>query len=462
MAETDQPRAEIEWIELFYLMVRIAPFRGLFYNQQKIRDLSKVVAPPYDIIAREEQERLHRKSPYNFVRLDLSQEADSYGTVAALFETWQNEGIFERDRVPAIYFLSHRFPLKDGRPKERRGFFALFELQDFSSGAIRPHEKTLAAPKEDRLRLMLASNAQFSPIFALYAQPKQTINAMLAEHTDGVAPYIEIQIDSGEQCRLWRIGDEALVREVRRAMKDQPLLIADGHHRYEATLDYRDQMRAQRGKWNGREAFNYIMAYFANMNDENLVILPTHRLVRGYTAQPFLQLEETLQTYFYIEQYPKTAQGQGWFLKALKSGGKKQRMIGASFKRDPRYLILRLKNKRIMQRLAKDLSAPLRELDVSMLHRLLLEHILGLTPEQQSSGDNIRYSQDEEAVLQALEKEDYQAAFILNPPKVEEILTIASSGEKMPQKSTYFYPKLLSGLVINKVDPEEEIQEQTS
>jgi uncharacterized protein (DUF1015 family) len=194
------------------------------------------------------------------------------------------------------------------------------------------------------------------------------------------------------------------------------------------------------------------------MDDENLVILPTHRLVRGYAPQPFLQLEDTLQKYFYVEQYPKTLEGLGWFLKALKSGAKKQRLIGVSFKRDPRYLILRLKSKRIMQRLAKDLSAPLRELDVTTLHLLILEHILGLAPDQQIGGETIRYSQDEEAVLQALEKEDFQAAFILNPPKAGDILTIATGGEKMPQKSTYFYPKLISGLIVNKIDRKEEVQ----
>jgi uncharacterized protein (DUF1015 family) len=192
-----------------------------------------------------------------------------------------------------------------------------------------------------------------------------------------------------------------------------------------------------------------------------VVILPTHRLVRGYESKAFLQLEEALQKYFYIEQYPKTPEGKSSFLKALKNSGKKHRVIGASFKRDPRYLILRLKNKRIMQRLAKDLSAPLRELEVSILHHLVLEHILGLSPEQQTNGDTIRYSQDEEAVLQALEKEDYQAAFILNATKSADILAIVDSGETMPQKSTYFYPKLISGLVVNRIDPLEELQEPT-
>jgi len=438
-------------------MARIAPFRGVFYNQKKIRDLTKVVAPPYDVISKDEQERLYKKSPYNFVRLDLSQEPDSYNAVAQALQEWQAQGVLERDVTAAIYFLAHRFKLKGGEQKLRHGFFALTELQEFSSGVIRPHEKTLDAPKEDRLKLMLACHAQLSPIFALYTQPKQTINHMLEVAVEGLAPLIQVEQDNGDECRLWRITDGELIQKVQREMQEQWLLIADGHHRYEATLNYRDQLRAERGEWSGRESFNYIMTYFANMTDDNVVILPTHRLVRGFTHKPFIELEEALQTYFYVEQHPKTPEGKVSFLKALKAAAKKHRVIGASFKRDPRYLILRLKNKRIMQRLAKDLSTPLRELDVSILHLLILGQIFGLTPEQQVGGENIRYAQDEEATLQTLEKEDYQAAFILNATKKEEVLAIVSAGEKMPQKSTYFYPKLLSGLILNKIDPEEEI-----
>ena len=440
-------------------MIRIAPFRGIFYNQKKIRDLSKVIAPPYDVISKEEQEKLYKKSPHNFIRLDLNQEPDSYSAASQLFNEWLASDVFERDPTPSIYFLSHRFKLKSGEQKLRQGFLALTELQDFSIGEIRPHEKTLDAPKEDRLKLMLACNAQLSPIFALYSEPRNTINRMLAVQVEGVEPYIEIEQDNGDQCHLWRITDIELIQKIQREMNDQRLLIADGHHRYEATLSYRDRMRHERGQWNGREAFNYIMVYFANINDDNVVILPTHRLVRGYSHKPFLELEEALQTYFYVEQHPKTPEGRISFLKALKTAAKKHRVVGASFKRDPRYLILRLKNKRIMQRLAKDLSGPLRELDVSTLHLLILEHILGMAPDEQAKAENIRYSQDEEFVLQALEKEDYQAAFILNATKVEEIQAIVASGEKMPQKSTYFYPKLLSGLIVNQIDPNEEIQD---
>ena len=438
-------------------MIRIAPFRALCYSRKKIKDLSKVIAPPYDVISKDEQDKLYKKSAYNFVRLDLSQDPDSYNAVAQLLGEWQNQGVLERDETPAIYFSSHSFKLKSDEQKVRLGFFALTELQDFSTGAIRPHEKTLDAPKEDRLKLMLACNAQLSPIFVLYAQPKQMVNRTLSVAVEGMAPFIETELDSGDELKLWRVSDPAVIAKVQAEMAEQTLLIADGHHRYEATLRYRDQLRSEHGPGTGNEAYNFILTYFANIDDDNVVILPTHRLVRGFTHKPFLELEEALQTYFYLEQHPKTPEGKSSFLKALKNGAKKHRVIGASFKRDPRYLILRLKNKRIMQRLAKDLSAPLRELDVSTLHLLILEHILGMSPAEQVGGTTIRYSQDDELVLQALEKEDYQAAFILAATKKDEIQAIVAANEKMPQKSTYFYPKLSSGLIVNKIDVNEQI-----
>src|ERR671922_825871 len=180
-------------------MIRIAPFRGVFYNQKKIRDLSKVIAPPYDVVSKEEQEKLYKKSPYNFIRLDLSQEADSYPAAAQLLNEWLATSVFERDPTPAIYFLSHGFKLKSGEQKVRQGFLALTELQDFSEGTIRPHEKTHDAPKEDRLRLMLACHAQLSPIFALYSEPRQAINRVLAQQVEGTDPFITVERDGGEE-----------------------------------------------------------------------------------------------------------------------------------------------------------------------------------------------------------------------------------------------------------------------
>jgi len=442
-------------------MVRIAPFRGIVYNPKTIRDPSKVVAPPYDVISPEEQERLCRKSPQNIVRLILNQEPNPYEDAARLFEQWQTDGVLVRAEQPAIYFLSQRFPLKSGEQKERLGFIALTRIEDFSSGSVYPHENTFQGPREDRVKLLHACKANLSPIFGLYSQPRQTLTEALKEHIQGVPPNIQVKEDGKGSSQLWQITDPEVIHLVQRQMQDQPLLIADGHHRYEAAMNYRNHLRGEHSHWSGREAFNYVMMYFSNMTDDGLVILPTHRLVRDFDSMPFLQLEESLQKYFNMDQYPKTPDGRHSFLQDLQKGGKKHRLIGVSFKGDPRYLILRLKNKKAMQNLGKEMSPALLELDVTILHFLILEHILGLTPERQVANDTISYPQDEEEALKAVERGDYKAAFILGPPRAQEILAIALGGEKMPQKSTYFYPKLLSGLVINKIDPNEHIQDET-
>ncbi len=441
-------------------MVRIAPFRGILYNSKKVRDPSKVVAPPYDVISAHEQERLHRKSPHNVVRLILNQEPNPYDEAARLFEQWQTDDVLVRADQPAIYFLSQRFPLKNGKQIERLGFIALTRIEDFSDGSIHPHENTFQGPRDDRMNLLHACKANLSPIFGLYSQPRQTITEALEEHVRGVSPDIHVKEEGKGSSTLWQITDSDIIGQVQRQMQDQPLLIADGHHRYEAAMNYRNQLRAEQSQWTGREAYNYVMMYFSNMTEDGLVILPTHRLVRDFDSMPFLQLEGSLQKYFNVDQFPKNQDGRRSFLQELQKGGKKHRLIGASFKGDPRYLILRLKNKKAMQNLGKEMSAALLELDVTILHHLILEQVLGLAPERQVMGDAISYPQDEEEALKAVEKGEYKAAFILGPPRAQEILAIALGGEKMPQKSTYFYPKILSGLVINKIDHGELIQDE--
>ncbi len=438
-------------------MVRIAPFRGIVYNPKKTRDFSKVVAPPYDVITPEEQERLYQKSPQNVVRLILNREPNPYEEAARTFEQWLADGVLVRGDQPAIYFLSQRFKLKSGEEKERLGFMALTRIEDASTGGIHPHEKTHKEPLEDRIKVLHSCQANLSPIFALYSQLKQIITQMLEEHVRGTPPSIQVKDAGKGSSLLWQITDDEIIGSLQRQIEDQPLLIADGHHRYEAAMSYRDHLRGERGQWSGREGFNYVLMYFANMAEDGLVVLPTHRLIREFPRIPFLQLEEALQTHFHMEQYPKTPEGRRSFLQDLHKGAKKRHLIGVSFKGDPRYLILRLKNKRSMQRLGKEMGESLLELDVSVLHLLLIEHILGLSPEAQVQGGNISYQQDTEDTLNAVEKGATQAVFILNPPQPEQILAVAMGGEKMPQKSTYFYPKLLSGLVINKIDLDEEI-----
>lgn len=438
-------------------MARIVSFRGLLYNQSKIPDLSKVIAPPYDVITPEEQESLYGRSPHNIVRLILNRDRDCYDSAARLFERWQAERILVRDESPSIYFLRHRFCVK-GEEKERLGFIALVRIEEPSSGTIRPHERTMEGPKDDRFRLLSACRANLSPIFGLYSQAEATINRALAERAQGEPPFIQARDDGGGACLLWRVTDPEVIRLIQREMDEKTLLIADGHHRYEAALNYRDTLRREGGKGTGRETFNYVLMYFANLNDSGLTVLPTHRLLQDSSSISIQKLDNALQRYFYVEAYPKTQEGRRWFLKTLMSGSKRHRLMGTSFRKDPRYLILRLKNKRSMQRLAKHMSTVLRELDVTTLHLLVFGHILGLAPDKQAQV--ISYTQDEEQALQSVETGTSEAAFILNPPRPEEILAVALQGEKMPQKSTYFYPKLHSGLVINKIDPNEEILDE--
>ncbi|HEX9878599.1 MAG TPA: DUF1015 domain-containing protein, partial [Candidatus Binatia bacterium] len=221
-------------------MVHIAPFRGIVYNPKKTRDYSKVVAPPYDIISPEEQEKLYRKSPHNVVRLILNRESDPYEEAARTFSQWQADGTLLRADRPAIYFLKERFNMKNGEAKERLGFLALTRLEEGALGGVHPHEKTLKAPLEDRIRVLQACGANLSPIFALYSQPKQNITLMLEEQVRGVAPTIQVKGEGQGSCLLWEIADAELIGSIQRQMQDQPLLIADGHHRYEAAMRYRD------------------------------------------------------------------------------------------------------------------------------------------------------------------------------------------------------------------------------
>lgn len=436
-------------------MALVAPFRGLLYNPRKFSDLSDIIAPPYDVITPAEQEKLYRNSPYNVVRLILNRDPDSYASVARIFADWQREGVLTRDERPAVYFLRQRFALKDGETKEREGFVVLARLEDLASGVIRPHEKTLAEPKEDRFRLLLACRANLSQIFALYADEQRNANGMLVEHAGRTSPLFQAREGGGGSCLFWRVTDESIIRRLQRELEDKTLLIADGHHRYEAAMRYRDYLRERTPQRTGRESFEYVMMYLANLADDGVVILPTHRLLKALPPVP--NLEEALQRYFYLEAYPKTPEGRRWFLKALKNGARKRPLIGASFQRDARYLILRVKNKRTLQRLAKAMNPALRELDVTILHLLVLEQVLGLSPENQVAANTLGYLHDEEEALHSVESGACQAAFILNPPRAQETLAVALQGEKMPQKSTYFFPKLPSGLVMNKIEPGEEV-----
>lgn len=434
-------------------MARIFPFRGLAYDPRKIRDFSGVVAPPYDVISPEQQRELYDRSPHNVVRLDFCRDADPYEAVPRRFREWQDHGVLVPEEAPAIYYLSQEYRLEDGVPKERRGFIALAAIDDFGSRGIHGHEATLAEPREDRLKLMLACDAQFSSILCVYKDEKPTLTRALSEHAASRKPKAEARLDGYGVSRLWAVTDPGLIAMAQDAMSERAVFIADGHHRYEAASGYRDRRLAEgRGGSGDDRGFDRVMMYFANIEEEGVVILPTHRLVREMPRLPFRELEARLQRYFHVEPFPGNRDGRRQFLATLRSPKRGQRLLGASFQGDPRYLALRLRNRKTLQRLAPGMSPELRGLDVTTLHVLLMEQVLGVSTRDAVNTETVAYTHDAEEALDRVESDGCRAAFLLNPPSAREMMDVSLKGDKMPQKSTYFFPKLLTGLVIHKVE----------
>ena len=433
-------------------MAKIFPFRGLTYDPGKVGDFSRVMAPPYDVISPEHQAELYERSPRNVVRIDFSRDADPYAAVSQRFREWQDDGTLVAEEVPSIYYLSQEYRLRDGVARERRGFIALAAIEGFGDGAIHGHEATLAEPREDRLKLMLACDAQFSSILALYTDEKPTLTDALRDHVSSRKPKVEAELGEFGTSRLWAVNDPGLIGMVQEALRERSVFIADGHHRYEAAGNYRRRRLAERSGATGDEGFNRVMMYFANLEEEGVVILPTHRLVRAMPPVPPAELEEKLRQYFQVEEFPRDADGRRRFLETLEHPKDGERVLGASFRDDPRYLALRPRDAEAMERLAPDMSPELRGLDVTTLHVLVMEHILGVSTRDAVNTDAVAYTHDAEEALAESEAGRCQAALILNPPSAGEMIAVSLKGEKMPQKSTYFFPKLVTGLVIHKVE----------
>ena len=441
-------------------MAVIAPFKGILYEKEKVGDFSKVVAPPYDVISPEGQERLYQKSNYNIVRLDFAkgltddnETNNRYTRAASDFKKWMDEGVLVRDEKPAIYIYEQDYRLKDGSIKTRRGFISLVRLEDFDSGLILPHERTLSGPKTDRLNLTRAVGANLSPIFSLYSDPGLKTSALLSGESKN-PPVIDVQGEDGVNNRIWRISDEATINALIRKMSDKMIFIADGHHRYETALNYRNEMREKNPGYTGEEGFNYTLMYFSNMDDEGLTIFPTHRLIYGVKDFDPSVFEKRLSENFDIEHLKIKEEGRdlGRLLEELKAKGRQGHSFGVCASGMDHLSIITLKDEGVMDRFVSDHSKAYRRLDVTILHTLVVENILGISKERQEKKENIEYIQDEAEGLSKVKNGARQALFILNPTKVTEVEEVAKAKDKMPQKSTYFYPKLLTGLVLNPID----------
>lgn len=431
---------------------KILPFQGLRYNQDKVRSLADVVTPPYDVISADMQEELYQRSAYNFCRLDFpKEEGDArYSVVADVYKKWIQDKILIADDKPCIYIHHHTFTLPDGRNVVRKGFLAARRVEDFSEGGIKPHEKTLDGPKLDRLNMTRATHCNLSPVFSLYADPKFEIENKLQRLTQ-TTPVVDFVSSDQERHQLWKLTDAKTLTELDQVLSDRPLFIADGHHRYETSINYRNEMRAQNPEHKMDGASEYILMYFSNMNDDGLVILPIHRALHGMADLSYEDLLSKLSAFFEI--YPVDGGQVEQNLSQLEEVGRNNHSFWIVSPDNQKSCIVSLSRTKWMQLPESNQIADcLRGLDVTVLHQLVFRQLLGLSEESQAKQENLIYWKSTERAIRETSDGNCQYTFILNPTRVEDVQNVAGAGEKMPQKSTYFFPKIVSGLVLHSVD----------
>ncbi|MBI4412533.1 MAG: DUF1015 domain-containing protein [Deltaproteobacteria bacterium] len=441
---------------------KILPFRAFYYNTQKVGDLSRVVIPPYDVINPEMQREFYQRSDANFVRVDLAREPGDlrYEAARGTFEEWLRQEILVRQAKPGFYFHHQTFTLPDGREITRRGFFGVRRIEDFSEGGVKPHEKTLEGPKADRLKLTRAVRAQLSPVFSLYSDPVMRVDHLAARLKDN-PPLFDFKTVEGERHQLWCETDPIVCKLVGEFVSEQPVFIADGHHRYETALNYRDECRRNFPPGEGFQSFNYVLMYFTNRNDEGMVILPIHRALHHLGNFDIADFIRMLQKHFSVTPLPtdKPPGGDPDEITARLALEGKESHAFVLITRDPKKTFLLSMKRRAWRHspVAATVPPALVDLDVTVLHRLVFEEILRITPQAQAGQENIIYWKDTRRAIEETRQGNGEITFLLNPTRIEDMERVATAGEKMPQKSTYFYPKILSGLVINPLNPEEQL-----
>ncbi len=417
-------------------MADVQPLRALHYDLARTGGLQAVTAPPYDVIDPEQRAALLASSPHNVVEVDLPTGEDPYRHAAETFAAWQAEGILVRDPEPALWALEQDYTGPDGRARTRRGFFARVRVEDYGPGRIRPHERTHPGPKEDRLSLTRATRANLSPIFTLYDDPAGAAWSALEPHT-ARQPFGAVSDPDGTLHRIWRIADPAAIARVHDALAAAELLIADGHHRYETARVYADEVGGEGGH-------RYALMCLVSLQDPGLTIFPTHRLVRGLTSDQQELLAVVLKEHFEIERVEpgelRPPDGAG----PLSLG-----YIDAHFRQGFR---LTLSDQAVADALLADRPEPYRRLDTAVLESLILKGPIGLTDDDISHLNRLGYSRTDDEALELVMSGEYDAAFFLRPSPVEQVREIAAAGETMPPKSTYFFPKVLTGMLFSPLD----------
>ncbi len=418
-------------------MPEIKPFKGIRYNLKRIKDIAKVITQPYDQITDEMEKEYKERSPYSFVNLVLTHYADGhnrtqeYNNAKRCIQEWLKEQIFVQDEQDSIYPYFQEFSL-EGKDYVRRGFICRLRLEELGKGNILPHEKTLSKPKEDRLNLTRITEKDFEPVFLLYTDPNNTVMEIIEKECKN-PPIIDVKDDREIGHKLWQITNENIIKKITSALKDAILVIADGHHRYETAFNYRNEL----GDIDENHPANFKMVTLVNIRDPGLVILPTHRLIMNLKGFDLDVFTKRVNEFFEIKKVAK---------QDLKSVLEKEKVHTFGFYSCKQSLILKLKDLKLMKKILPDRSKEYQNLDVAILHNLLIEHILGIKLEKVE--DHIRYQRGIEETLKRVDSNEFQFAFLMNPTRPEQVRDVATNKERMPQKSTDFYPKLISGLVL--------------
>ena len=441
-------------------MANIAPFKGIRYNAHKVGDLSKVVSQPYDRVRYGLQDRYYDQHPYNIVRIIKGREHPNdvptdnvYTRAADYFHTWLDAGYLLRDPNPAFYVYHQTFTLPDGTELTRRAFIAALELVEFEEGIVLPHERTLSGPKIDRLNLLRATNTNFGQIFMLYPDAENRINAIFDAAIAGRQPDADVRemFEQDVRQELWVVADpEVTAKVVAEMTPKQGLIIADGHHRYETALNFRAEMRQQYPDAPANAGFNLRMVTLVSLDDPGLTILPTHRLMHSYSAKTSAQLLSDAAEYFEVLPVADREALDA----AMAEGSATDRRIGFY---DGGYHLLRFTDPEIMARIEPDRAEEWRMLDVTILHELLIERVMGISKEDVESKDKIDYYRDLEDAISEVDGGKAQCVFIMNPTRMSEVRACSEQGAKMPQKSTDFYPKVITGLTAMLVGKDEHL-----
>jgi len=415
-------------------MAEIQPIRALRYDLDRTGGLQDVVAPPYDVIDDAQRAALQDRSPYNVVRIDLPQGGeDRYDRAAALLAQWREDGAVVLDETPALWTLSQDYVGPDGRQRTRNGVFARVRVEEYGPGRIRPHERTHPGPREDRLRLTRATKANLSPIFSLFSDPAGEV-AQALSRAGGDAVWAQTTDDDGTVNRLGRVDDNAAIAAVADVLADTELLIADGHHRYETARVYAEEI-------GGEGPHRYVLMCLVALQDPGLTVFPTHRLVRGLRPDQHETLADALRRDFDIERLDNTA--------ALAPAASDTVRMGYIDSHSQQPFMLTLRDPAIADAALADHAAPYRRLDTAVLEALILKGALEMTDEDIDHLDGLGYARDFAQALELVQSAEYDAAFFMAPTPVERVQEVAAAGESMPPKSTYFFPKVPTGLLFN-------------